>query len=94
MPSIAYVSTDNPAVTPAERFRECFSQARDALATVSELDIEMARCLDQMRQQNESPARMIVARAALDSVREVAAVARRIAPQTTTDARDNTIRVA
>jgi hypothetical protein len=91
VPDIAHVST----VSPTERFRECFADARDAFATVSALDREMTQCLDEMRQQNESPARMIAARAALDSIREVAALASRIAPQSTAaDTRPNAIRVA
>ena len=91
VPDIAHAST----VSPAERFRECFADAREAFATVSALDREMTQCLDEMRQQNESPARMIAARTVLDSVREVTAVASRIAPEATAaDTRPNAIRVA
>lgn len=98
MPDIAHMPTANRITSltenPAERFRECFSQARDVLATVTEIDSEMARCLDEMRQQNESPARMIVAQAALKSVREVAAAAKRISSQPTTIAQTSVTRVA
>jgi len=91
VPDIAHTST----VSPTERFRECFADAREAFATVSALDREMTQCLDEMRQQNESPARMIVARAALESVREVAAAASRISSQSpAAGTRPNAIRVA
>jgi len=91
VPDIAHMSTHSPA----ERFRECFAQARDTLTTLSVLDREMTQCLAEMRQQNESRARMIAARSVLESVQEVAALASRIAPQATVaETRPRAIRVA
>ena len=84
-----------PPVSAAVRFREFFAQARAVLATVGALDREMAQCLVEMRRQEESPARLIAARTALESVREVAAAAKRIAPEATAaDARPDVMRVA